>query len=346
MLMNYYRHINRNKIQFDFLVHRNFEASYDKEILELGGRIYHCSRLVPWSSTYKSALRAFFHEHPEYKIVHVHQDCLSSVALREAEECCVPVRIAHSHSSNQNKDLKYPIKLYYRNRIPTSATQLFACGKSAGDWMFQGQPYTILPNAIETKRYAPNDRVREEIRASLGLADEVVIGHVGRFNPVKNHSFLLKIFCEIIKRQPNAVLLLVGDGQGRRKVEHQAETLGIRNRVIFTGVRSDVNQLMQAMDVFVFPSLYEGLSVTIVEAQAAGVPCVISERVPKECILTTELITYKSLTARTGEWADHVLNRAKEGHSDHIQEIAIAGYDIGKAAQWLQEYYLGCMEVI
>ena len=125
MIMNYYRHIDREKVQFDFLVHRDFEADYDQEIRSLGGKIYHISRLVPWSSSYKKELKNFLKEHPEYKIVHVHQDCLSSVALQCAKECDVPVRVAHSHSSSAVKNLKYPIKLHYMKKIPCYATKLY-----------------------------------------------------------------------------------------------------------------------------------------------------------------------------------------------------------------------------
>lgn len=133
MLMNYYRHIDRNKVQFDFLVHRDFEADYDKEILSMGGKIYRVSRLIPWSRGYREELKRFFRAHPEYKIVHVHQDCLSSVALQYAKECGVPVRIVHSHNSNQDRNLKYIIKRHYMKQIPQFATDFFACGKNAGD---------------------------------------------------------------------------------------------------------------------------------------------------------------------------------------------------------------------
>lgn len=137
MLMNYYRHIDRTKVQFDFLVHRDFEADYDQEINELGGRIYHVSKLIPWSRKYKQELKCFFRDHPEYSIVHVHQDCLSSVALKCAEECGIPVRIAHSHNINQDKNIKYLIKLHYMKNIPKYATDCFACSVEAGEWMLR-----------------------------------------------------------------------------------------------------------------------------------------------------------------------------------------------------------------
>ena len=154
MIMNYYRRMDREKVQFDFLTHRDFRSDYDDEIEALGGRIYRLPRLVPWSGSYRKALDRFFAEHREYRIVHVHQDCLSSVILAAAAKYGVPVRIAHSHNSSQDKNLKYLVKLFYMRKIPALATQLFACGKEAGDWMFGGAPYRVLNNAIDAGRYA------------------------------------------------------------------------------------------------------------------------------------------------------------------------------------------------
>ena len=202
MLMNYYRHMNREKVQFDFLTHRQERAAYDDEIEALGGKIYRLPRLVPWSKSYLAALDQFFDDHPEYKIVHVHQDCLSSVILKAAEKHGVPVRIAHSHNANQDKNLKYPIKLWYRRDIPRYATNLFACGKDAGDWMFGNTPYQIINNAIDTAEYTYALTKRTEMRRQFGFADDLVIGHVGRFNPQKNHPFLLSIFAALLKKEP------------------------------------------------------------------------------------------------------------------------------------------------
>jgi len=204
MLMNYYRHIDRTKVQFDFLVHRDFEADYDAEILSIGGKIHHVSRLVPWSKSYQNELRTFFKAHPEYRIVHVHQDCLSSVALKVAKECGVPVRIAHSHNSNQDKNLKYLIKLHYMKKIPAFATALLACGKDAGGWMFGGKQYHVMANAVEVKRYQYKPSVAEKIRNEWNISDELLVGHVGRFNPQKNHTFLIDIFYEVQKINPSA----------------------------------------------------------------------------------------------------------------------------------------------
>lgn len=340
MIMNYYRHIDRNKVQFDFLVHREFRADYDDEIEALGGRIFRLPRLVPWSKGYLTALEQFFREHPVYKIVHVHQDCLSSVILKAASKCGIPVRIAHSHSRSQDKNLKYLIKLWYKRDIPRYATQLFACGDEAGNWMFGGAPFRVLNNAIDTKRYAFDSERNSRVRQALQIPDNAfVIGHVGRFHAVKNHSFLLDVFAKAKQQEENAVLLLVGDGDLRSEMEEKAVSLGISNSVIFTGVRSDVPDLLQAMDCFVFPSLYEGIPVTLIEAQAAGLPCIVSDGVPVECA-KTDLVTHLPLSAGAAHWVGEILNTKGSSRQDTAESIIQSGYDIEANAQWLQNFYL------
>ena len=344
MLMNYYRHVDRERVQFDFLVHRQERAAFDDEIESLGGRIYRLTRLVPWSKSYLSALNHFFDKHPEYKVVHVHQDCLSSVILKVAAQYNVPVRIAHSHNANQDRNLKYPIKLWYRRSIPQYATNLFACGKDAGDWMFSGAPYQIINNAIDVAAYSYDPEKRIEMRQKLGLENELIVGHVGRFNPQKNHPLLLDIFAALLKKEPDAVLLLAGGGEDMTKIQAKAQILGIAERVRFLGVRSDVADLMQAMDVFVLPSLYEGLPVTMVEAQAAGLPCIISDKVPPECILTEGLVDVMPLSASPETWAEKILAKRAIPRTDRRAEIAAHGFDITTEAVKLQEFYLKAYE--
>lgn len=341
MLMNYYRNIDREKVQFDFLVHRSQRAAYDDEIEALGGTIHRLARLVPWSRSYRNALDAFFAAHKEYRVVHVHQDCLSSVILKAAKKHGIPVRIAHSHSSSQDKDMKYPIKLLYKRWIPKYATGLLACGALAGDWMFDGAPYHIVHNAIDTALYRFNPGVARCVRQELSIShDAWVVGHVGRFSWPKNHSFLLDVFSEIRKRRPEAVLVLVGDGELRSQVEEKIKALGLENSVILTGVRSDVPRMLQAMDAFLFPSLYEGVPVTMVEAQASGLPCYISKNVPPECKMT-ELVQSIDLSQSSAEWAEKILASENARNLDTLQDIQKAGYDIKENAVWLQNYYLG-----
>lgn len=342
-LMNYYRHIDRERVQFDFLVHRQERAAFDDEIESLGGKLYRLPRLVPWSEGYLAALNHFFDEHPEYKIVHVHQDCLSSVILRAAAQHNIPVRIAHSHNANQDKNLKYPIKLWYKRSIPKYTTNLFACGKDAGDWMFGGAPYQIINNAIDATAYSFNPKKRIEMRHQLGLADKLIIGHVGRFNPQKNHPFLLDIFAALLRKEPNAVLLLVGGGEDMLKIQAKAHALGIAEHVRFLGVRSDVADLMQAMDVFVFPSLYEGLGIVLIEAQAAGLPCVVSDTIPREAYLT-DLVTAEKLSSSVEAWAEKILAKRAIPRIDRRAEIAAHDFDITTEAVKLQEFYINAYE--
>lgn len=343
MLMNYYRRIDRNKVQFDFLVHREERGAYDDEIELLGGKIYRLPRLVSWSVSYLSSLNNFFDEHPKYKIIHVHQDCLSSVILKVAAQHDIPVRIAHSHNADQDKNIKYPIKLWYRRSIPRYATNLFACGRDAGDWMFRGAPYSIINNAIDAAAYSFNQDKHTEMRYRLNLTDELVVGHVGRFNTQKNHPFLLEIFAVLVKKEPNAVLLLVGGGANMSKTQAKAQALGITENVRFLGVCSDVTDLMQAMDVFVFPSLYEGLGIALIEAQAAGLPCVVSDTIPKEAYLT-DLVKSESLSDSPDIWAEKILAMRNVPRTDRRAEIAAHGFDITTEAVKLQEFYINAYE--
>lgn len=344
MLMNYHRHIDRDKVQFDYLVHRDFEADYDQEILSLGGKIHRLPALNPFSKGYLHALDAFFAAHPEYKIVHSHLDCMAGIPLKVAKKHGVPVRIAHAHSSNQTLDLKYPLKLYFKRGIASQSTHRFACAQDAGKWMYGGAPFTVLHNAVDTALYTPDVQTRQQVRAELNLSKEnLVVGHVGRFAPPKNHAFILQIFAKLFHMHPNAKLLLVGDGELRSQIEKQADELGIRDCIIMTGVRTDVHRLLQAMDVFLFPSVYEGLPVSIVEAQAASLPCLISDKVPIQCKLT-DLVRQIPLSAGADTWAQAVLNAAQTSRRDTADQIKTAGFDIAENAKQLADFYLSAWE--
>lgn len=338
MIMNYYRNIDRSKIQFDFLVHRQEEAAYDKEILSLGGHIYRMPVLNPFSKAYFSSLDSFFKKH-RYNIVHSHLDCMSAYPLKIAQKNGVSVRIAHSHNKSQDKNLKYPIKLLSKRLIPKYATHLFACGKEAGYWMFNGKPYTILNNAIDAQMYTYNEQIRNEVREELNLTnDNFVIGHVGRFNPQKNHGFIIDVFNAVYKRDENARLVLVGSGDGQQAIEDKVKRLGLSDAVLFLGSRGDVNRVLQAMDVFLFPSLYEGLPLSIIEAQAAGLPCIISDNVPDECIKTDRVFRY-SLGEPADFWADKIFEALKISKKDTLSEIVASGFDIKENSRKLEDFY-------
>lgn len=340
MLMNYYRHIDHSKIQFDFLTHREFDGDYDKEIKELGGNVYHLSNLNPLSISYKKSLNDFFVNHPEYKIVHSHLDCMAGIPLKYAKLHNVPIRIAHAHNSNQTKDLKYPLKLLYKRNIKKNANCLFACGDEAGKWMFNTDNFKVLNNAINAKDYTFNLNIRNDKRKEFGISDDsILVGHVGRFFPQKNHEFLIDIFNQFHKDHPNSYLMLVGEGELKTSIQDKVRTLGLENYVIFTGLRSDVNELLQAMDVFLFPSLYEGLPVSIIEAQAAGLPCLISDKVPIEC-KKTDLVYQLSLEDSVKTWAHKIYELSHITRRDTYEEIKQSGFDIVENAKWLENFYV------
>ena len=347
MIMNYYRNIDRSRVQFDFLVHRDFEADYDKEIQELGGKIFRLPPLNPLSKDYLSKLDAFFKEHKEYKIVHSHLDCMSAIPLKYAKLNGLPIRVAHAHSSNQTKDLKYPLKLLYKTKISKYTDILFACSNDAGRWMFgKNADFTVLNNAIDTEKYLFNKNTAQKVRKELNIKnDSLVIGHVGRFENPKNHSFIIDIFSQLLKTNKSSVLLLIGEGSLRKSIVEKVNSLGISNKVIFAGLRTDVNELLQAMDVFLFPSLYEGLPVSIVEAQASGLPCVISDKVPIEC-KKTDLVYQMNLSDSPEKWADKIEELSKIERRNTYQEIKESGFDIKANAEKLEEFYLNAYKGI
>ena len=340
MLMNYYRNIDRNKVQFDFLTHRpeNEKKDYDDEIRSLGGKIYHMPVLNPFSPSYMKSLDRFFKEHKEYKIVHSHLDCLSAYPLKAAKKNGVPVRIAHSHNTSQEKNLKYLIKDYSKKQIPKYATHLFVCGKEAGKWMFGKHKFQIMNNAIDAKKFIYNEEVRKQKRVELGVEDKFVIGHVGRFNLQKNHEFLVKRFADFAKTNEDAILVLIGNGELQEKIKEMAKEYGIETKVKFLGLREDIPQLLQAMDLFLFPSLFEGLPVTLVEAQAAGLPCVISDMITDE-IMITDQISKVSLSGNTSLWNQEIAKYRYSKRKNTIEDIIEHGFDIEKNARWLEEFY-------
>lgn len=341
MIMNYYRQIDREKVQFDFLTHRpeSEKKDYNDEILALGGRIFHLPKLNPFSPFYLKQVHLFFRNHPEYKIIHVHLDCMSSVILKIAEMEGVPVRIAHSHSSSQDKNLKYLLKVIYKQSIKKYATHLFACGETAGKWMFGTDNFQIIPNAIDSGKYLFNLQEREDVRREFALGDSYVIGNVGRFSKVKNQVFLLHILDYIGKEYENVKLVLVGEGECEDYLRQVIKKKGIEEKVIFTGLRTDVHRLLQAMDVFVLPSLYEGVPLALVEAQIAKLPCVVSEKVPLDSKISPnfERLTLK---APISQWVDIIMKYKNTNKLNRDETIYISDFDIKKCSNHLQLFYL------
>lgn len=235
--------------------------------------------------------------------------------------------------------MKYLIKVFEKRKIPKYADKLFACGDEAGRWMFNTDDFEVLNNAIDTDLYAYNKEKADKVKKEFGIENKFVVGHVGRFNPQKNHEFLIDVFNEIQKVKEDSVLMLVGDGDLRPEIEKKVRDLGLSDKVIFTGVRSDVNDLMQGMDVFLFPSLYEGLGIVLIEAQAAGLKCIISDNIPKDGVLTDD-VTCISLTQSPIVWANEILKYQEYKRANNKEIIKKANYDIKNNAKKLEQFYI------
>ena len=349
MIMNLYRGIDKTKVQFDFLVHTTKEGLFDEEIRKLGGRIFSISRFKGINAfSYYNECTKFFKEHPEHKVVHGHIGSCASLYL-EAAKRNRKYTIAHSHSAltsiNNLHDLFYRIFSYPTRFI---ADQLFGCSTEAGIARFgkktvKKEKYSNFCNAIELKKYIYNEPLRRVVRDNFHFTDNnIVIAHVGRLTQAKNPEMILSVFQEIVEANENAICLWVGTGPIEEKYKNRIVSLGLSNRIIMTGVRSDIPDILQAADCFLFPSLWEGLPVSVIEAQASGLPCVISDTITRE-VEVSELVEWHGLTESPKVWADRCLQLAmsnREARKSPEQSIIANGYDIDTTSKWLADFYI------
>lgn len=343
VVMNYYKNIDRKKIQFDFIV--DIDSTYiPKDTIEsLGGRVY---IVPPYQKLFKymKVLIKLFKEN-NYYIVHSHINTLSIFPLCAAKIAKIKVRIAHSHSSAGGKEIKRNIIKYILKPFSKIfSTEFLACSELAGEWLF-GKKFMnsgkviILKNAIDTSKFSYNQEIRDYIRKKEDLTGKFVIGHVGRFVNQKNHVFLLKIFYEIHKYEKDAILLLIGDGNLRQLIEEKVKLLSLDDSVKFLGIKENVNEYMQAMDVFLLPSFYEGLPVVGVEAQTSGLCCIFSNNITREVKLTQNVI-YLGLDEGEKKWAKVVLDHKDFDRKNMDYIISESGFDIKNEAKKLENYYL------
>ena len=342
LLMNIYRKIDRTKVQFDFLVVYKEKQFYDDEIEKMGGHIYKLSFREDLNlPKFQKELADFFTQHHEYKIVHCHAYNIGYFCLKAANKAGIPVRIAHSHNNETVHDIKYLPKLFMQRIFTKNATDLFACSEEAGKYLFKDKPFQVLKNAIDSQNFIADADTRNEIRKELGLKDKFVVGHVGRLHPQKNHNFLIDVFAEIKKKKSDAELILVGTGPLEEKVKSKVAEKGLSDCVHFLGNRKDMHRIYQAMDVFVFPSLFEGLGIVAIEAQAAGIPTVCSEGLPPETNISP---IYRKLLLREGpvKWCDVILEMKNSpyAHMNMEQYVIDAGFDMNVTAKYMQEFYL------
>ena len=341
VVMNYYRHIDRTRVQFDLIVCEGSTLIPRDEIESLGGRVF----IVPSYSRplqFMAAVENLFREQG-WKIVHSHMNALSVFPLQAAKMAGVPVRIAHSHStSGKGEYVKNLVKAVLKTQANRYPTNRFACSRYAGEWLFgKDSDFQVVYNAIDLDRFRFNAEARAQARADLGLVgDQFAIGHVGRFMAQKNHGFLIDAFAEVAKAREDAVLLLVGTGEAEASVKALVDERGLSDRVKFLGQRDDVNRLYQAFDAFVLPSLYEGLCLVGVEAQVSGLPCLLSDTITREVDVTREcrFLTIDDPSVWAGEL--RALSARTDSEREAVSRGSFDDYDIESQGKRLTENYL------
>ncbi|MBW3095530.1 glycosyltransferase family 1 protein [Bifidobacterium sp. 64T4] len=344
VVMNYYRHIDRSKIQFDFIIDADSTLVPEEEIKALGGRVL---RIPPYQHPirYRRTLVKLFKEE-QWRIVHSHITTMSVFPLSAAKKAGVPVRIAHSHSTmGRGEFAKNLMKLALRPFANIYPTERFACSQYAGEWLFgKNADFTVIPNAIELDKFRFDLITRQEIREELGLSDDAfLIGHVGRFMPQKNQAFLIDVLARLLSQNTNAMLAFVGDGSDKAAVQQRANELDIADHVLFLGQRSDVNRLYQAFDVFCLPSQYEGLPLVAVEAQVSGLPCLVSDKITREVDLSG-LVRFMPIDD-PNIWVTELskLNPVPRVRDELSADFS--AYDIYQSSQRLTSLYESCSRI-
>lgn len=346
MIMNLYRNIDRKNIQFDFIVHTENVCDYDEEIKKLGGKIYRIPRYRGKNHfEYKKAWEKFFSTHSEYKIIHGHVRSTASIYMKIAKKYN-KITISHSHSISSGRGFSSLVKNILQYRIRYISDYLFACSKEAGIWLFGRKSinkdnFFIVKNSIQAEKFEYDLKTRDEIRKEFNIENRFVIGHIGRFHPSKNHEFLIDIFKEIYNINKKAILILVGEGDLKQLIIDKVKKLNLEENVLFLGGRSDINRILQGIDIFVFPSLYEGLGIVAIEAQASGLKTIVSNKIPKEAYIT-DLVEVVDLDEPTYEWARKI-NKYAHVHNRRstFKDICNKGYNINETVRWIEKFYIG-----
>lgn len=349
-IMNIYRNIDRSKIQFDFLCHYGTVGEYNDEIIKLGGKIYEMPVIKSTKKTYYfrlfkyvSALKKFFKEHDEYNIIHGHMTNTASIYMPIAKKSGVKTLIVHSHMSRSPKGLRGIITTILQIPLKYIATNYFACSLSAAKWIFSDKmiiekKVKIINNSIDSNAFSFNQIIRNNYRKKFNIEEKFVIGHVGRFYIEKNHKFIISTFIEYLKFDENARLLLVGDGELLNSIKNNIKVNGIEDKVILLGSRDDVNKLMQAMDIFIMPSLFEGLPLVGVEAQCTGLKCFLSNVITNEINITGN-VHFIDLKNGPKFWAEFIYNKKDYIRKSQKDIIISHGFDLKNNVEFLENFY-------
>ncbi|OLR62927.1 hypothetical protein BHF69_09690 [Anaerostipes sp. 992a] len=334
VIMNYYRNINREKIQFDFLCNSQVVA-YEDEIKSLGGKIYKITARKDNYFKFKRELRAFMSGNAfKYSAIWVNICSLVNIDyLIFAKKYGITRRIIHCHNSDNDAGfIKSCVHKFNKMRIGKIATDFWSCSEEASPWFFdktviQGEAYKIITNAIDVKKYKQNDALRKKYRSEFGLENNIVVGHVGRFHFQKNHKFLIDIFEELVKRNSQYHLLLVGQGELEEEIKKIVKEKGLMKQVSFTGVRMDVENLYQMMDIFVLPSVFEGLGIVALEAQAASLPCLLADTVPP-IVKVNDNVEFLALNQKIDLWADRIEQLIQESDKKWMNKLEVSEFNI------------------
>lgn len=337
VVMNYYRNIDRNKIQFDFITCSQIPERYDEEIYNSGGKIFRLPSRSRKPHKYMDVLKKVIKENG-YQIIHIHQNSASmAMDAFVAKICGVPVIIGHSHNTRCNVMWQHYLFKPFVNLLLTNR---FACSEEAGQWIFGNRKdVTVVNNAIDTSKFAFDEKTRESMREELGIEENFVVGFVGRlYDGQKNLFRVLEIFRAVLEKKNNAKLLIVGDGQDKERLIQKAEDLKINDKVLFLGKRNDVNNVMMAMDVFLMPSFYEGLPVVVVESQATGLRIVVSENVPTPNLINNMQVINLSETDEV--WTNALLKNVDFDRRDAEKFIIERNYSIAHEVVKLEKFYM------
>lgn len=346
MLMNFFRLMDRSKVSYDFMLNYTEKGVFDDEISALGGKIFIMPRLQ-FKNTFKyiKAVNAFFKKHKdEYEIVHGNLTSVGMIYLPLAKLHGVKTTVIHAHYTSTDASFKGRIERLALLPLRFCADFYFACSNMAGAFCYgksklKKHNYKLIKNGIFIEKFLFDQEIRKNKRKELNLKDRFVIIHIGRFEYEKNHTFLIDIFKGIYDRDKTAVLLLVGNGSLMHKIQEKVKSYGLYGAVQFLNVRNDISELLQAGDVFMLPSRYEGLPVVSVEAQASGIRCVLADTITTEADITGNC-SFLSLSSSPGVWAEEILRHKNYDRENVLTKIQDAGYDIREQAAWLQNFYL------
>jgi len=343
MVMSLYRAMDRSKVQFDFIIDCDIENVFEKEILQLGGQIFRLPKFCGKNyRQVRTAWQKFFEEHPEYKVLHSHVRSYASLYLPIAKAFGVTT-VIHSHNTSNGHGMMAMVKKVLQYPLRFQADYFFGCSELAGKWLFgnrvvNSDRYFMLKNAVDTDRFSYRQEVRETLRREMGIEeDALLIGHIGRMNPQKNHHFLIDCFHKILEQRSDAKLLLLGDGDLREEITQHIARLGLEQHVRMLGVKENANEYLSAMDCLMLPSFHEGLPVVVVEAQANGLQCFVADTVTREVRLS-ELVQYLPITQGEDPWVQAAL-KCSGRREDVTEQIRNSGFCVKTSSQWLCEFY-------